>query len=74
MKGTDVFAPKRREKNVISVLFGMLMYLLFAVATRALAEWLDRKLFLPSHVALSMMKAPALRLREVEQRIDAWMA
>ena len=43
-------------------------------ALRISVEGFQAVLLQRPHVALSMMKALALRLREVEQRIDAWMA
>jgi len=43
-------------------------------ALRILAERFQEFLLQRPRVALSMMKALVLRLREVEQRIDAWMA
>jgi CRP/FNR family cyclic AMP-dependent transcriptional regulator len=43
-------------------------------ALRISAEHFQEFLLRRPRVALSMMKALVLRLREVEQRIDAWMA
>ena len=43
-------------------------------ALRISAERFQEFLLQRPRVALSMMKALVLRLREVEQRIDAWMA
>jgi CRP-like cAMP-binding protein len=43
-------------------------------ALRISAEGFQEFLIQRPRVALSMMKALVLRLREVEQRIDAWMA
>jgi CRP-like cAMP-binding protein len=43
-------------------------------ALRISAEGFQQFLVQRPRVALSMMKALVLRLREVEQRIDAWMA
>ncbi len=43
-------------------------------ALRISVEGFQAVLLQRPHVAVSMMKALALRLREVEQRIDAWMA
>jgi CRP-like cAMP-binding protein len=43
-------------------------------ALRISAEGFQEFLIERPRVALSMMKALVLRLREVEQRIDAWMA
>ena len=41
-----ILGPNEQAANGLVVLFGILMYGLFAVAVHALVEWLDRKLVL----------------------------
>ena len=61
-----LFAPDRRIASVRAV---EPMHVLKVYADDFRSLLLDRP-----QIALSMLRALALRLREVEQRVDAWMA